>query len=257
MQTDEVLALMQEVAAEVITPRFRALESSEIHEKNPGDLVTVADREAELILTEQLRRAYPDALIVGEEATVTDPDLLRRLAGAEHAWLIDPVDGTRNFVHGSSDHAVMLAEIVGGDTVRGWIWQPEHHLAFVAERGAGVERNGERLVRPEPPSEPAEMRGATSRGAIRKQVRVALPLVQETVWCCGVDYPMLAVGDLDYLVYGPPKPWDHAAGALMVDELGGTARMLDGSSYRATSHGHLLIAAASEHIFRTVHTNLG
>ncbi len=65
MQTDEVMALLQQVAADVVTPRFRALADGQVHEKNPGDLVTVADREAEVLITAALQAAYPDALVLG------------------------------------------------------------------------------------------------------------------------------------------------------------------------------------------------
>ena len=68
LSTDAVMELMQSVAAEVITPRFRSLSEAQIDEKNPGDLVTVADREAEELLTRALREAYPDAVVLGEEA---------------------------------------------------------------------------------------------------------------------------------------------------------------------------------------------
>ena len=66
---------------------------------------------------------------------------------ADHAFTVDPVDGTKNFVKGSPDHAVMVAEVRGGESVRAWIWQPQHERAYVAERGAGAWRNGERLSR--------------------------------------------------------------------------------------------------------------
>src|SRR5690625_4572974 len=72
MDTDAILTLLKETAAELITPRFRALSEEEVMEKAPGDLVTVADREAEVAITARLREAYPDALILGEEATETD-----------------------------------------------------------------------------------------------------------------------------------------------------------------------------------------
>ena len=72
VETDEVLTLLQEVAEEVINPRFRSLDDDQITEKNPGDLVTVADREAEVLITAALQAAYPDALILGEEATHAD-----------------------------------------------------------------------------------------------------------------------------------------------------------------------------------------
>ena len=109
MQTDDVLILLQDVAEEIIKPRFRTLAAEEIAEKNPGDLVTVADREAEVRITEALLRAYPDALVLGEEASADDPGLMASFQAADHAFTVDPVDGTKNFVHGSPDHAVMVA----------------------------------------------------------------------------------------------------------------------------------------------------
>ncbi len=141
-----MLTLLKDVAEEVINPRFRSLAAEQIDEKNPGDLVTVADHEAEERITAALHSAYPDALVLGEEATASDPALLERFRSADHAFTVDPVDGTKNFVHGKKDHAVMVAELRSGDVVRGWIWQPQHELAYVAERGAGAWRNGERVV---------------------------------------------------------------------------------------------------------------
>ena len=155
MQTDEVLSLLKAVAEQVINPRFRALADGEIHEKRPGDLVTDADREAEVLITAALTASYPGATVLGEEAYSVDPDLLQRYAAADHAFTVDPVDGTKNFVHGSKDHAVMVAETVAGEAVRAWIWQPQHELGFVAERGAGTWRHGaegsRRLTVPERP----------------------------------------------------------------------------------------------------------
>ena len=147
MDTNAVMDLMKDVAAEVITPRFRSLAAGEVMEKNPGDLVTVADHESEAILTRALNAAYPDAFVLGEEVSSADPAVLQRYLAADHAFTVDPVDGTKNFVHGSPDHAVMISETRGGQTVRGWIWQPEHETAWVAELGSGVYRNGERITR--------------------------------------------------------------------------------------------------------------
>ena len=72
METDDVLALLKDVAEEVVNPRFRSLDREDIAEKNPGDLVTVADRESEERITSVLQSAYPDALVLGEEATAAD-----------------------------------------------------------------------------------------------------------------------------------------------------------------------------------------
>lgn len=262
LNTEAVLNLMKDVAAEVITPRFRSLSSGEVHEKGPGDLVTIADHESERILTEHLQGAYPDALIVGEEATAADPGLLERMRTADHVWLVDPVDGTRNFVHGSPDHAVMVAEVRHGQTVRGWIWQPEHERSMVAELGAGVQENAKPLPLPARPQSVADIGGAASHWAHRVLARNAGKLDHDTVpplvntrrtaWCCGVDYPMLAAGDLDFLVFGPPKPWDHAPGALMITELGGVVRLLDGTPYTIATDHLSLIAAANEFVWDEV-----
>ena len=111
MNTQEILQLLQDVAEDVINPRFRTLTDDQVAEKNPGDLVTVADHEAEVRITEALAGAYPGALVLGEEASETDGTLLDRFRDADHAFTVDPVDGTKNFVSGSPDHAVMVAEL--------------------------------------------------------------------------------------------------------------------------------------------------
>ena len=230
LSTDDVLDLLREVAAEVITPRFRALTAGEVMEKNPGDLVTVADREAEELITARLHDAYPDAVVLGEEAHAADHTLMDRYLAAEHAFTVDPVDGTKNFVHGSPDHAVMVAETVGGETVRAWIWQPEHAVAWVAERGAGTWRDGEQ-VRTVPVPVDRDPLGVTSMWSMRDQRLGDLPAMRLSWVCCGVDYPRLIEGAADYLLYSRSNPWDHAPGTLMVREAGGSVGHPDGTPY--------------------------
>jgi fructose-1,6-bisphosphatase/inositol monophosphatase family enzyme len=228
VETDEVLTLLQDVAEELVDPRFRALAEEEIAEKNPGDLVTVADREAEVRITEVLRGAYPRALVLGEEATASDGTLLERFQEAEHAFTVDPVDGTKNFVKGSPDHAMMIAEVRAGETVRCWIWQPQHKKAYVAERGAGAWRDGERLVRP---PVRGELHGVTSRRRWIGQALGTLRALDLTWVCCGVDYPKLCEGEADYALYRKGMPWDHAPGSLLLAEAGGFVGTFDGSPY--------------------------
>jgi fructose-1,6-bisphosphatase/inositol monophosphatase family enzyme len=244
METDEVLQLVKDVAAEVVTPRFRSLASHEVdHKSHPGDLVTVADREAEVLLTEVLNREYPDALVLGEEATSADPSFLERFAVAEHAFTVDPVDGTKNFVKGSPDHAVMMSELRGGETVRCWIWQPQHELAYVAERGAGAWRNGERLTRP-PLGD--ELRGVTGRRGWIGRALGTLRALDLTWVCSGVDYPKLVEGEADYAVYRHAVAWDHSPGSLLLTEAGGYVGTFDGSPYRPQDPPPLGLVAAAD-----------
>ncbi|WP_244929806.1 inositol monophosphatase [Nocardioides sp. W7] len=230
MQSDEVLTLLRDVSAEVIEPRFRALDDDQVSEKGPGDLVTVADREAEVLITAALTAAYPDALVLGEEAAAEDPGLLERFRTAEHAFTVDPVDGTRNFVHGSPDHAVMAAELRAGVVVRSWIWQPQHRVAYVAERGAGAWRDGVRLQRP-PLGD--GLRGVTSRRSWLGRALGTLRELELTWVCCGVDYPKLVEGEADYALYRGTKPWDHAPGSLLLSEAGGFVGTFAGEAYDA------------------------
>ncbi len=244
METDAITSLLREVAAEAITPRFRSLGADEVDEKNPGDLVTVADREAEVLISRALGAAYPEAVILGEEASESDPAVFDRYAAADHAFTVDPVDGTRNFVRGSPEHAVMVAELRRGEVVRAWIWQPQHETAYVAERGAGAFRDGVRLTTSPPSGPAARWHGVTSRRSwIGRSLPGHGPLTQSWV-CCGVDYPQLVAGAADYVLYGRTKPWDHAPGTLLVTEAGGAVSAPDGSPYDARVEGTAGLAVA-------------
>ena len=251
LSTDAILTLLQEVAADLITPRFRSLAEHQVMEKNPGDLVTVADREAEVAITAALTAAYPDVVVLGEEAHSADPSLLERYLAADHTFTVDPVDGTKNFVEGSPDHAVMVAESRGDETVRAWIWQPEHEVAWVAERGAGVWRNGTRVVRT-PIRDVSAALGATSTWALRGKQLGHLPTMRLSWVCCGVDYPHLLDGDCDYIIYTRSNAWDHLPGTLMVAEAGGAFGQADGSPYTRRSDGRGLVVAADPQTYAMV-----
>src|SRR5437879_2711858 len=106
---ERVTGLIEETAALEILPRFRKLAAGDIREKEPGDLVTVADEAAEARLTPLLTALLPGSLVLGEEAAAADPKLLNRLLGDHPVWVIDPVDGTGNFAAGRPAFAVMVA----------------------------------------------------------------------------------------------------------------------------------------------------
>jgi fructose-1,6-bisphosphatase/inositol monophosphatase family enzyme len=248
VDTDAVLALLQDVADEVINPRFRALADGEVHEKKPGDLVTDADREAEVLITAALVAAYPDCVVLAEEAHSADAALMERYAAADHAFTVDPVDGTKNFVHGSRDHAVMVSETRSGEAVRAWIWQPQHDLGYVAERGGGTWRHSAAAVdrlEVAAPAPTADLQGRTSRRRwIGRSLPGLAPLALSWV-SCGIDYPKLVEGEADFVLYHSAAPWDHVPGALLLAEAGGTVGRTDGRAYspRDTAPPGLVAAA--------------
>jgi fructose-1,6-bisphosphatase/inositol monophosphatase family enzyme len=252
MDTAAVLALLQDVAEQVVTPRFRDLSGGQVAEKRPGDLVTVADHEAEVLITQALRAAYPDAVLLGEEAHAADPALMTAFRQAEHAFTIDPVDGTKNFVHGSPDHAVMVAEVRAGVTVRAWVWQPQHEQSYVAERGAGVQRDGVPLHREAATSVLADLRVCTSRRPWLGRAPGGLAPLELTWVCCGVDYPKVVEGAADAVLYSGTHPWDHAPGGLLLTEAGGYLGTVDGTAYAPQEPARGLVAAADEDTYRRV-----
>lgn len=237
ISTSEVSRAILDMSSEVILPRLHNLATDEVHEKAPGELVTVVDWQAERVLGGILSTRTPGSLIVGEESVHEDTELLARLPQAKHAWVLDPLDGTRNFVNGNPNFAVILSEIWQGRTRRSWIWQPVHQLLYVAERGGGVTRNGRPLLR-----NPRTATGPYSTRPSLAEAARATPLTGS----CGVDYSLLAEGERDFLVFRSQQPWDHLAGCLIITETGGRAATIEGRDFGPGVSGRLLIVARRE-----------
>ena len=141
---DEVAAILRCVAMEVVLPRFRALRDSEIAEKSPGEIVTVVDGDVERFVAPQLTALLAGSRVVGEEAASARPALLDGLDQGD-VWILDPLDGTGNFVAGNADFAVMLALLRDGETVAAWILHPVSGRLAVAARGEGAFIDGVRV----------------------------------------------------------------------------------------------------------------
>ncbi|AXE39082.1 inositol monophosphatase family protein [Acidipropionibacterium virtanenii] len=244
---EAVSQIIRDVAERIIDPAFGTLSTAQIHQKtHPGDLVTDIDRRAERALSAELV-ARGGGVAVGEEAVFADPAILSGLPEAPLAWVIDPIDGTGNFIKASDDHAVMVAEVRAGRAVRGWIFQPRRGHMYFAEAGAGTWCDGERLSRG-PSGDPVV--AVTTHKAFHQAPQPASGPRLEwgwSRWCCGVDYPRLCAGEVDATVYLHSHPWDHLAGALMVRELGGVVRTASGRDFGVTEiPGDPLIVASDE-----------
>ncbi|NUW38088.1 inositol monophosphatase [Nonomuraea sp. SMC257] len=262
MDVDQVTEIVVDAARVAILPRFRALADGEVAEKSPGEVVTVADREAEELISRRLREVL-DAPVVGEEAAADAPQLLTALREAPAAWVVDPLDGTANFVAGRPDYAVMAALVRDGETVAAWIAQPAQGRVYVAERGAGAWRDGVRLRREPAPGDPAALRGAALTRfldpAAKAQVEAAAPrfaALGPGSGCAGVDYPRLVDGEQDFVLFQRTLPWDHAPGVLLLTEAGGHARRLDGSTYRPADPRAGLLDAADPTCWETARSLL-
>lgn len=255
---DAVTEILEEAAEDVIVPRFGALAEGDVTEKAAGEIVTIADREAEELITPRLR-ALVDAPVIGEEATAANPALLDALSAAPVAWVLDPLDGTANFVAGKPAWAVMAALIRDGRTVASWIVRPTDRRVYVAELGGGAWRNDVRIRRDPAPADLAELRGVAHTRFLspdqRATVRAARSQFAELgpgASCAGFDYPQLADGDLDFVLFWRTLPWDHAPGTLLVTEAGGIAKRPDGQPYSPVGSETGLLNAAGDSCWASV-----
>ena len=247
--TAAVHAAMEDAANRAIRPRYQRLAAHEIIEKAADDLVTVADRESELILAEALAKILPEAAIVGEEAVFADPAVAKRLA-APLVWIIDPIDGTHNFAHGHPPFGVLVALAADGVAVGGWILDVPTGRFCAAGAGTGAFVDGERIIaRPTGETPPVAAisvlfadpdRRAALSAHIAPHYRMA-----DIPRCAAEQYPRLALGENDVSIFERTYAWDHAAGVLFLNEARGRAARPDGSAYRVDDDRRGLIGAAS------------
>ena len=266
-QRDAVFAAIIEAAEQAVLPRFQNLADHEIGSKsNPSDLVTIADREAEALLTASLSAILPGSVVVGEESVAANPALLDAINGLAPVWIVDPVDGTRNFANGQTPFCVMVALVQDGITVGAWIWRPIDSEMVVAFRDEGAclfecNTGNNRPLRVSRPLAATEMNGFVSfkylseehRARARKNAKHMRRI--QAIGCAGEEYLRIAEGRDHFAVFGSLHPWDHAPGSLIVEEAGGLA-VIGGEAYRPTNRVGPLWIASSGHVFDTARQKL-
>ncbi|WP_309063208.1 inositol monophosphatase family protein [Streptomyces sp.] len=244
---------IREAAAQEIMPRWRRLAEHEVDLKTgPHDLVTDADRKAELYLTEALVALLPGSVVVGEEAVHANPASYEAIRGEAPVWIVDPVDGTRQFVHGDTGFCTLVALARRGVLYASWTFAPARHQLATAVRGKGAYLDGERLHSGSP--EPGrDLRVATSHPdyTTNEQKRALLGLWTEGVaprscGSAGLEYLAVARGESDATAFSWEAAWDHAAGLLLVEEAGGTHLTRAGEPFRITGGNTLPFTAARD-----------
>lgn len=244
-----VEALIRDVAARIVMPRFRQLDPSQIEEKAPDELVTIADRESEEALIAGLTGLMPEARVIGEEGVSVDPTLLDGI-GAGIVWIVDPIDGTANFAAGETPFGIMVALAIDGISEAAWLYDPVADRMCSAARGKGALVNGERVTSRASGAAmpvaglstrylPPELRTDVERRAEGKLRCVAIPR------CAAEQYPRVMLGTNDLALFWRTHVWDHAPGALILTEAGGKVARFDGTPYAIAQDGNGLLAAAT------------
>ncbi|MET8131431.1 inositol monophosphatase family protein [Streptomyces sp. NPDC005251] len=252
-RASDVEQTIRKAAAAEIMPRFRQLGAHEIDQKSgPHDLVTDADRLAERYLTEALTALLPGSVVVGEEAVHADPATYEAIRGTAPVWIVDPVDGTRQFVHGDSGFCTLVALVLDGVVHASWTYAPARDEFATAIRGRGAVLDGVPL-RSGSPEPGRDLDIATSHPdyTTDEQKRALLGLrvdgvVPRPCGSAGLEYLAVARGELDATAFSWEAAWDHAAGLLLVEEAGGAHLTLGGEPFRVTGGNALPFTAARD-----------
>lgn len=238
-------------AARGLQRDFGEVENLQVSLKGPANFVTKADQRAEGILQTELSKARPGyGLLMEEAGAVAGRD-------GEHRWLIDPIDGTTNFIHGIPHFAISIALERAGTVVAGVIYNPISNDLFTAERGRGAFLNDRRLR----VAARRELREAVIGCGIphlgrgdEVQFGKELAKVQPKVagirrfGSAALDLAWVAAGRLDGYWERGLKAWDIAAGLLLVREAGGRAEDIAGADPLVTGD----IVAGNDDVFRAL-----
>ncbi|MCX7645200.1 MAG: inositol monophosphatase [Rhodobacteraceae bacterium] len=229
---------------------FREVENLQVSAKGPGDFVSKADVAAERILREELLGARPNYGWLGEETGATEgADPTRR-------WIVDPLDGTTNFLHGLPHWAVSIALEHKGEIVAAVVFDPAKDEMFYAEKGQGAWLNDQRRLRVSGRRRMEEAVFATgvpfgAKRTLPAMVRDLSRLMPMTAgmrrWgAAALDLAYVAAGRLDGFWERELKPWDMAAGMLIVREAGGLVEAVRAGESVFDSGS---ILCANQHLF--------
>jgi len=229
----------------VLLRSWRSLAPGAVVEKQRNDFVTSADRESEAAIIERIRERFPDDAFLGEEGGASGA------AGAKRTWIIDPLDGTSNFVSGFPFWSVSIAARVGNEIVAGVVWDPLRDELYAAERGAGAFRN----------DDPIHVTGlAGVDGAFlatgfpfrhRDSIDLYLALFREIflharairrAGSAALDLALVAAGVFDGFFEFRLSAWDIAAGAILIGEAGGVVSDFSGGD-RFWERGNVVAGA--------------
>jgi len=243
-------------AARSLLHDFGEIENLQVSSKGPGDFVSRADIKAEKLIRDELTEARPNYGWLGEEsAEVKGADPTRR-------WVVDPLDGTTNFLHGLPHWAVSIALEHKGEVVAGVVYDPAKDEMFVAEKGSGAYLNDRRL-RVSGRRDPMEMLFATGIpfGGSQELPRTLRELAALTPRTAGIrrwgsaslDLAYVAAGRVDGYWQRGLNPWDVAAGLLLVREAGGFAGTIEGEGNPVEDRS---ILAGNPQVYQTLRETL-
>jgi fructose-1,6-bisphosphatase/inositol monophosphatase family enzyme len=248
--------LIRTVGDTLLMLHWRALSADSVREKSKGDFVTDVDEEAERRLSAGLKALAPHAAVLGEEAAAADPTLFNLIQKPGDLWIIDPIDGTGNYIDGKPFFAIMVALVSSGITQASWIYQPVLQKMFFAKQGGGAFCNGQRLQPITPDTAFEKLHVGISVKFTPEPLRTHVSAQvhhfasHAPFMCAGYEYAALADGSKAMAMYHRLYPWDHVPGLLLAQEAGLFVRHFDESPYDLRAQRQGLMVAANAQIWR-------
>jgi myo-inositol-1(or 4)-monophosphatase len=246
--TINVMARAADKAARGLKRDFGEVEQLQVSVKGPGEFVSNADLKAERVVREELRKARPGFGFLMEESGASPG------SDKSHRWIVDPLDGTTNFLHGIPHFAISIGLEQDGEIIAGLVFDPSKDEMFWAEKGAGAYLNDRRLrVSGRRQLDQALVATGLPFGERGDRAGYLLQLDAVMAATAGVRRPGAAALDLAYVAAGRFEgfwewglaPWDVAAGMLLVREAGGYVSTVDGKGSALTGPSTL---AANDHL---------
>lgn len=216
-------------AGKVLLRYYERVDPAQIQSKSRNDFVSEVDRAAEAAIVQELRARFPHHAILAEEGGAQGQ--------GEHQWIVDPLDGTTNYLHGFPQFAISIALRHRGQLECGVVYDPLREELFTAARGQGAQLNERRLRVATRPSLEGALIGTGFPFRDQGHIDAYLAMLKAmTLATAGIRRPGSAALDLAYVAAGRTdgfwelglSPWDFAAGALLIGEAGGTVSDLAG-----------------------------
>ena len=228
-----------EKASKTIIRDFGEVEKLQVSKKGPRDFVTKTDRRVESILIEELSKSRKNFSFITEENGIIKNN------DQECIWIIDPIDGTTNFLHGIPHFAISLALKVDNQLAAGIIFDPIKNEIFFAERNNGAYNNNQR-IKVSKKNEIEECLFGTNIEGVKFS-----NLNMRYSGCAALDLAYVGAGRLDGFFHNKLNIWDIAAGLLVVEEAGGIFNKID---YNMTKN--IDVRASSDKIYKKMTENL-
>lgn len=247
--------LMRKVAKDEVMPRFLKVGFSK---KADGTLFTSADIAAQNMLLAELGKIVA-APVLGEEMNPAEQRRLWDEHSGTGLWVVDPIDGTTNFVNGVPHFSISVAFVKNGRAEMGAVYNPIMDEMFAAMRGGGAELNGQPLPIRRSENMMSEAIAAVEvkylrSGKLASRIQNLSPCgSRRSFGSSTLDWCYLAAGRFDLYLHGGQKLWDYAAGSLIFEESGGYWNTLEGDDFWSGEHvfNRSVIAATNEDLFKS------